>query len=72
MGAKRIAIRVAAPDGFRLLGCRTDDDIAILICEANGPDVRQIGFIQYGEIKAEENDEENAIHDKRIRRKKAR
>ena len=40
-------IQVCIPPGCRLVGCKTDGDIAVVIFEdASGPEIRQIGFLR--------------------------
>lgn len=40
-------IQVCIPSGCRLVGCKTDGDIAVVIFEdVSGPEIRQIGFIR--------------------------
>lgn len=51
--------RSASPSGCRLVGCKTDGDIAVVIFEdVSGPEIRQIGFIREptGEIEDEDNE----------------
>ena len=47
-------IQVCIPSGCRLVGCKTDGDIAVVIFE----EIRQIGFIREptGEIEDEDNE----------------
>lgn len=38
-------MRIAVPEGCRLVGCRTDGEWAIVVYEdASGPHIRPIGF----------------------------
>lgn len=52
-------IQVCIPSGCRLVGCKTDGDIAVVIFEdVSGPEIRQIGFIREstGEVGDEDNE----------------
>lgn len=52
-------IQVCIPSGCRLVECKTDGDIAVVIFEdVSGPEIRQIGFIREptGEIEDEDNE----------------
>ena len=38
-------LRVGVPDGCRLVGCRTEGEIVVIVFEdERGPDIRPIGF----------------------------
>lgn len=42
---KSLEVRICVPSGCRLVGCRTEDDVAVVVFEdARGPEVRSIGF----------------------------
>lgn len=44
---KHFEVKIGVPDGCRLVGCRTEGDMAIVIFEdARGPEIRSIGFCQ--------------------------
>ena len=53
---KKSEIRVEVPADCRLVGVRTDGDVAVIIYEPI-QDVRQIGFIHYPEPNDENEDE---------------
>ena len=42
---KEYELRVGVPDGCRLVGCRTEVEIVVIVFEdERGPDIRSIGF----------------------------
>lgn len=50
-------MRVAVPDGCRLVGCRTDGEWAIVVYEdVTGPNIRPIGFCREHSGEVEEPD----------------
>lgn len=43
--SRQYEVKISVPDGFRLVGCRTDGEWAIVVYEdASGPIIRPIGF----------------------------
>lgn len=55
--SKQYEVKIAIPEGCRLVGCRTDEDWAIVVFEdASGPNIRQIGFCREHTGEVEEQD----------------
>ena len=47
MNKRTYEIQVCIPPDCRLVGCKTDGDIAVVIFEdTSGPEIRQIGFVR--------------------------
>lgn len=57
--SRQYEVRVAVPEGCRLVGCRTDGEWAIVVYkDAAGPNIRPIGFCRDHSGEVEDPEEE--------------
>lgn len=60
---KQFEIRVVIPDDCRLIGCKTENDVVVVVFEAAGrPGVRSIGYCREHSGVIEDEDEGDLGH----------